>query len=105
MIDFERNYTMGKLIWLGWAMTWEDVRRANNRTSIMMGNHIVKNTRPLSRDEHSAKLNTTQDAVDDEVSTSTTENAEQPDAPDSRRFEVSFPIAPTSSDKQNQSGE
>ena len=96
---------MGKLTWLGWAMTWEDVRRANNRTSIMMGNHIVKNTRPLSRDEHSAKLNTTQDAVDDEASTSTTENADQSDTLDSRHFEISFPIAPTSSDKQNQSSE
>ena len=96
---------MGNLIWHGWAMTWEDVRRANNRTSIMMGNHIVKNTRPLNRDEHSAKLTTTQDAVDDEASTSTTENADNSDTPDSRHFEISFPIAPTSSDKQNQSSE
>ena len=71
----------------------------------MMGNHIVKNTRPLNRDEHSAKLTTTQDAVDDEASTSTTENADQSDAPNSRHFEISFPIAPTSSDKQNQSSE
>lgn len=94
---------MGNLTWLGWAMTWEDVRRANNRTSIMMGNHIVKNTRPSSRDEHLSKPNTTLDVVDEEVSTSTTENADQSDAPDSRHFEVSFPIAPTSSDKQKQS--
>lgn len=96
---------MGNLTWHGWAMTWEDVRRANNRTSIMMGNHIVKNTRPLNRDEHSAKLNTMQDAVDDEASTLTTENADQSDAPNSRHFEVSFPIAPTSSDKHNQRDE
>lgn len=96
---------MGNLIWNGWAMTWEDVRRANNRTAVLMGGHILKNRRTLNPDEHSAKLNATQDAANDEVSTSKAETIQHSDATDTRHFEISFPIAPTSSERPKQSSE
>ena len=96
---------MGNLIWNGWAMTWEDVRRANNRTAILMGGHILKNSRPLNPDEHLAKLNATQDAADDEDSTSIAETIQHSDATDTRHIEISFPIAPTSSENPKQSSE
>jgi hypothetical protein len=96
---------MGNLIWNGWAMTWEDVRRANNRTAILMGGHILKNTRPLHSDNRTAGQKPQQNRADDEVSTSTPETTQHSDAPDTRHFEISFPIAPTSSEKHKQSNE
>ena len=103
MFDFERNYTMGKLTWLGWATTWEEVQKAPQASSIIMGKNLVRNAPPLTRESQPVDVDSLEDSQVDVNITQDEESAES-NGSENRHFEISFPIARTPPDKTKQSG-
>jgi hypothetical protein len=81
---------MGNLIWHGWAMTEEDVRKAANRTSIIMGKNLVRNAPPASKPSDKSAIASVECGLENIDSTQDDADVLE-DAAGTRHFEISFP--------------
>ena len=98
-----RDKTMGNLIWHGWAMTEEDVRKAANRTSIIMGKNLVRNAPPASKPSDKSAIASVE--CDLENIDSTQDDADVlEDAAGTRHFEISFPLSSSQATSERDSG-
>ena len=89
-----RDKTMGNLIWRGWAMTEEDIRKAANPTSIIMGKNLVRNAPSASKPSDKPAI--ASDECDLDNIDSIQDDADVlEDASDTRHFEISFPTSPS----------
>ena len=89
-----RDKTMGNLIWRGWAMTEEDIRKAASPTSIIMGKNLVRNAPSASKPSDKPAI--ASDECDLDNIDSIQDDADVlEDASDTRHFEISFPISPS----------
>ena len=86
---------MGNLIWRGWVTSWEQIRKAPQPNSILLGRNVTVNTRGPSKNENS---NDNPDPlVDDNVGISQVlPNGVEDDGNTMRSCEISFPISPGS---------
>jgi len=90
---------MGKLIWNGWATTLEEVRRAPQATSIIMGKNLVRNA-PTATTASDIVPKVTSEEPLDAIAPSQEDVNDLNNATDERHFEISFPIAPIKSDQE-----
>lgn len=89
-----RDKTMGNLIWRGWAMTEEDIRKAASPTSIIMGKNLVRNAPSASKPSDKPAI--ASDECDLDNIDSIQDDADVlEDASDTRHFEISFPTSPS----------
>ena len=85
---------MGNLIWRGWAMTEEDIRKAASPTSIIMGKNLVRNAPSASKPSDKPAI--ASDECDLDNIDSIQDDADVlEDASDTRHFEISFPTSPS----------
>jgi hypothetical protein len=87
-----KDKTMGNLIWHGWAMTEEDIRKAANRTSIIMGKNLVRNAPPASKPSDKTAIASDECDLDDIPSTQDEADVLE-DPAGTRHFEISFPLS------------
>ena len=85
---------MGNLIWHGWAMTWEDVRKAASPTSIIMGKNLVRNAPSASKPSDKPAIASDECDLDD-IDYIQDDGDVLEDASGPRQFEISFPISPS----------
>ena len=89
-----RDKTMGNLIWRGWAMTEEDIRKAASPTSIIMGKNLVRNAPSASKPSDKPAI--ASDECDLDNIDSIQDDADVlEDASGTRHFEISFPLSPS----------
>ena len=86
-------------------MTEEDVRKAANRTSIIMGKNLVRNAPPASKPSDKSAIASVD--CDLENIDSTQDDADVlEDAACTRHFEISFPLSPSkATSERDSSGE
>jgi len=83
---------MGKLTWNGWVTSWDQVRKAPQASSIIMGKNLIRNAPPASKP--SDKTAIASDECDLDYITYVQDDADVlEDAAETRHFEISFPVS------------
>jgi hypothetical protein len=90
---------MGKLIWNGWVTSWDQIRRAPQPTSIIMGKNLIRNAPTATTASDIAPTVTDEEPLD-AIASSQEDVNDLNNATDERHFEISFPIAPIKSDNE-----
>jgi hypothetical protein len=91
--------TMGKLTWNGWVTSWDQIRRAPQPTSIIMGKNLIRNA-PTATTASDIEPTVTDEDLLDTIAPSQEDVNDLNNATDERHFEISFPIAPIKSDHE-----
>jgi hypothetical protein len=96
---------MGKLTWNGWVTSWDQIRKAPQATSIIMGKNLVRNAPPASKPSDIAAIASDESDLDDITSIQGDADVLE-DASETRHFEISFPISPSkATSERDSSGE
>ena len=81
--------TMGKLTWNGWVTSWDQIRKAPQATSIIMGKNLVRNAPTASK---ASEIAPDESDLDDIPSTQDEADVLE-DPAGTRHFEISFPLS------------
>lgn len=90
---------MGKLIWNGWVTSWDQIRRAPQPTSIIMGKNLIRNAQTATTASDIEPTDTDEEPLD-AIAPPQEDVNDLSNATDERHFEISFPIAPNKSDHE-----
>jgi len=90
---------MGKLTWNGWVTSWDQVRKAPQASSIIMGKNLIRNA-PTATTASDIEPTVTDEEPLDAITSSQEDVNDLNNATDERHFEISFPIAPIKSDHE-----
>jgi hypothetical protein len=96
---------MGKLTWNGWVTSWDQIRKAPQATSIIMGKNLVRNAPPASKPSDIVAIASVECNLDNIDSVQDDADVLE-DAAGTRQFEISFPLSPSqATSERDSSGE
>jgi hypothetical protein len=90
---------MGKLTWNGWVTSWDQVRKAPQASSIIMGKNLIRNAPPASKPSDKSAIASVECDLDNITYVQDDADVFE-DAAGTRHFEISFPIAPVKTDHE-----
>jgi len=90
---------MGKLTWNGWVTSWDQVRKAPQASSIIMGKNLIRNAPPASKPSDKSAITSVECDLDNIAYVQDDADVLE-DAAGTRHFEISFPIAPVKTDHE-----